>query len=173
MIKKIDHGRIFFRSEFGEEDKFSIARITSSSQCFSEKEVCVAVELIEERFVKGERSGYYFIFAEYPIEEKSGVLGYVCYGPDAGVEGSSSFHIYWIAVDNEYRNFGIGRFLLCEAEKAIKDKGGKHIYIETSSRDIYIPARAFYEKNGYLKEAVLRDFYGQGDDKVIYSKKIK
>jgi hypothetical protein len=59
-----------------------------------------------------------------------------------------------------------------KAETAIRKLDGKRIYIETSSRDQYKTTRAFYEACGYRKEAVLRDFYSPGDDKVIYVKVI-
>ncbi|MFH0854378.1 MAG: N-acetyltransferase [bacterium] len=166
MNKNIDCNKVSFRSKLEMKDKVLIAQITGSSKCFSEKEISIAIELVEERLAKGDKSGYYFRFIEYTGE----ILGYICFGPDLGTEGS--YHIYWIAVDNEYRNLGIGRRLLQEAEEAIRKMGGCHIYIETSSRDCYIPARSFYERNGYEKEAVLRDFYGEGDDKAIYSKRI-
>ena len=42
------------------------------------------------------------------------------------------------------------------------------MYIETSNRPQYASTRAFYERCGYVCEAVLRDFYAPGDDKVIF-----
>ena len=50
------------------------------------------------------------------------------------------------------------------------DVCGQRIYIETSNRGQYVPTRAFYLKCGYAEDAVLREFYGPGDDKVIYVK---
>jgi hypothetical protein len=44
------------------------------------------------------------------------------------------------------------------------------VYIETSNRPQYVPTRAFYERCGYECEAVLKEFYGPGDDKVIFAK---
>jgi hypothetical protein len=44
------------------------------------------------------------------------------------------------------------------------------VYIDTSGRAQYASTRAFYEKNGYVCEARLKDFYAPGDDRVIYSK---
>jgi len=39
---------------------------------------------------------------------------------------------------------------------------------ETSGRPLYEPTRQFYLKNGYELEATLREFYGSGDDKLVY-----
>ena len=41
---------------------------------------------------------------------------------------------------------------------------GKIIWIETSSRAIYLPTRKFYEKKGYAVQAELTDFYAPGDN---------
>ncbi len=71
------------------------------------------------------------------------------------------------------RHLGIGKKLLIEAEKKIIAMDGKLIYIETSSREPYQAARKFYQKNGYKEEAIISDFYSEGDHKIIYSKKIK
>jgi ribosomal protein S18 acetylase RimI-like enzyme len=65
----------------------------------------------------------------------------------------------------------VGLILWEKVEKAGKEKGGKILYIETSSREQYNPTREFYLKNGYKIETILQDFYDDGDGKVIYSKK--
>ena len=50
--------------------------------------------------------------------------------------------------------------------------GGTRLYAETSSRDQYEPTRAFYLRRGYTVAARLPEFYGSGDDKLVYSKLI-
>jgi len=47
------------------------------------------------------------------------------------------------------------------------------VYIETSNRHHYAPTRGFYLRCGYTQEALLKDFYASGDDKVIYVKKLE
>ncbi|MBK6785246.1 MAG: hypothetical protein IPG79_16975 [Saprospiraceae bacterium] len=44
--------------------------------------------------------------------------------------------------------------------------------VDTSGTDDFRLTRNFYEKLGYNKEAVIRDFWKEGDDKVIYWKKL-
>ena len=39
-----------------------------------------------------------------------------------------------------------------------------------SNRHHYLPTRGFYLRCGYRQEALLKDFYAPGDDKVIYIK---
>jgi hypothetical protein len=61
---------------------------------------------------------------------------------------------------------------LAESERLIKEAGGRRVYIETSNRPLYVPTRAFYERCGYHCEAVLKEFYGPEDDKVIFVREL-
>ena len=98
------------------------------------------------------------------------MIGYACFGPIPGTK--ESYDLYWIAVENEVRGSGLGKEILGKAEQGISELGGKRIYVETSSREQYEPTQAFYSKCGYEMEAVLKDFYSPGDDKIIYVKVI-
>jgi ribosomal protein S18 acetylase RimI-like enzyme len=156
-----------WRTEPGPSDADAIRAIVESTGYFHDYEVDVAVELVEERLAKGIASGYYFVFAE-----KDGrVIGYSCYGPIACTTGS--YDLFWIAVHDDFRGKGIGKLLMERTEKAVAAEGGRSVYVETSSKEQYISTRAFYEKFGYVKEAQIRDFYEEGDDKVIYSRRVK
>jgi hypothetical protein len=44
------------------------------------------------------------------------------------------------------------------------------VIVETSSRDAYLPTRRFYDRRGYEEAARVAEFYGPGDDRVIYVK---
>ncbi len=99
------------------------------------------------------------------------LLGYTCFGPIPGT--SHSFDLYWIAIDMKHRGKGLGSQLLIRSEKEICKMGGKRIYIETSSSPLYLPTRSFYIRNGYSLEAELKDYYKEGDNKLIYVKVIE
>ena len=141
-----------------------IRAITTSTGVFHPGEIAIAVELAEERLAKGPASGYYFIFAE----REGHVCGYACYGPIALT--MNSFDLYWIAVDKSAQGLGLGRLLLERSEELVRQAGGGRVYIETSTRDIYAPTRAFYLRCNYRLEVVLEDFYAPGDGKAIYVK---
>ncbi|OGI07522.1 MAG: GNAT family N-acetyltransferase [Candidatus Margulisbacteria bacterium GWF2_35_9] len=164
MKNKLTNISLNFRQETLGTDSEAIRRIIKSTDFFNEEEQEIAVELIDERLQKGKESGYYFLFAENEGE----VIGYVCYGPIMGT--ASSYDLYWIAVENTYQKSGIGKELMKRTEMIIKEIGGGRIYVETSSKDLYIPTRKFYQKSDYIVEAQLKDFYGPNDDKVIFVK---
>jgi GNAT superfamily N-acetyltransferase len=154
------------RTTVRREDGEVIRDIVSSTGLFRPDEIGIAVELMEERLRMGLSSGYHFIFAE----RDGRALGYSCYGPVPLT--LHSYDLYWIAVRKDTQNTGIGKILLERSEAAIGELGGRKIYIETSSKEMYLGTRRFYERCGYLAEATLREFYSPGDDKVIYVKSI-
>ena len=50
---------------------------------------------------------------------------------------------------------------------------GRLFVVETSSRETYTPTRRFYEALGYWEAGRIPDFYGPGDDRVIFLKAAK
>ncbi|MGA2612993.1 MAG: GNAT family N-acetyltransferase [Spirochaetia bacterium] len=157
---------ITIRNSVEKADVERIRTITESTGFFYSEEVDTAVELIEDRLVKGPRCGYHFLFAE----EDGRTVGYTSYGPIACTR--TSFDLYWIVVAGDFRGKGLGTRLLDASESAIQALGGNRVYIETSMRPLYEPTRAFYIARGYTAVAVLDDFYAPGDAKVIYLKVI-
>src|SRR5205823_5868966 len=159
---------ITFRHEPRTSDADAIRDIVASTGFFHNFEVGVAVELIEERLARGAASGYHFVFADEPGSGRT--LGYTCFGPIACTQGS--FDLYWIAVHEDQRGRGLGRLLLAETEQRIGLARGRRIYAETSGQPKYEPTRAFYLRCGYREEARLGGFYAEGDDKLVYVKRL-
>jgi D-alanine-D-alanine ligase len=160
------HQPIELRYDVRPDDGESVRRLVESTGVFSPVEVDVAVELVDERLAEGPQSGYEFVFAE----EHGRTLGYTCYGPIALT--AASFDLYWIAVDKSLHGRKIGRLLLERTEELVRQAGGRQLYIETSNRHHYAATRGFYLRCGYHQEALLKDFYAPGDDKVIYVKEL-
>jgi ribosomal protein S18 acetylase RimI-like enzyme len=154
----------FFREEVKPGDRQAVGRLVHATGFFSEEEIGIAVELVEERLAKGDASGYFFLFAE----EGNRLIGYACFGPIPGTV--HSFDLYWIAVDPGEQGRGVGRKLMAMSEMLMAQRGGMHVYADTSSRPQYEPTRAFYLSCGYVQEAFLADFYEPGDGKVIFVK---
>jgi GNAT superfamily N-acetyltransferase len=152
------------RSAVRTEDREIVRRMIAGSGFFTAAEVNVAVELVDERLAKGAASGYEFLFAE----EEGRVVGYACYGEIACTVGS--YDLYWVAVDPELRSRGLGRWLMTRVEEAVRARGGRTIYAETSGRAQYEPTRQFYLRCEYEQVAEFPDFYAPGDAKLVYAK---
>ncbi|MFW6180541.1 MAG: N-acetyltransferase family protein [Spirochaetota bacterium] len=156
-----------WRRELLPGDRDAVDALVRSTGFFSREETAVAVELVDERLAQGEASGYLFLFAL-----AGGVAaGYACYGPITATR--CSYDLYWIAVRGDMRGRGIGGRLLAETEKLIRERGGCRLYAETSSSPRYAPTRRFYERHGFVREAVLEDFYAPGDGKAVYVKQLR
>jgi ribosomal protein S18 acetylase RimI-like enzyme len=153
-----------FRLDPAPHDRRTVREIVESTGFFSPEEIGIAVELVGERLARGPASGYEFVFAE--IDGRT--VGYACYGRVAATR--ASYELYWIAVRRDCQRRGLGRALLAKAESLVHRRGGTRIYADTSGREQYASTRAFYESAGYRREAVLRDFFAPGDDKVILAK---
>ncbi|HDQ40190.1 MAG TPA: GNAT family N-acetyltransferase [Desulfonatronum sp.] len=156
---------ILFRTQVNASDSEEVARLLKTTGFFSPAEVEVAVELVQERRLKGETSGYHFLMAQGKMND---LLGYGCFGPIPCT--LSSFDLYWIAVHPDAQGQGLGRRLMAMCEEEIVKLAGTRVYIETSSRPRYHPTRCFYERCGYGLEATLQDFYAPGDHKFVYRK---
>src|SRR5574340_353167 len=156
------NGTRVYRREVLPSDREQVRDLVAATGFFSAVETDIAVELVEEALARGSAaSGYFFLFAE----EEGAVIGYTCFGPILGT--LTSYDLYWIAVHPRFHRRGVGRELLAESERLIFRRGGRRVYIDTSSRPQYEATRAFYRAQGYREEACLQDFYAPGDGKII------
>jgi acetoin utilization deacetylase AcuC-like enzyme/L-amino acid N-acyltransferase YncA len=153
-----------WRTTVAEPDIAAVRDLVAATGFFTEEEVAIAAELVEERLERGEASGYHFVVAE----EKDRLAGYACFGPIAGTQ--SAFDLFWIAVDPRGQKKGLGKQVLARAEAQMRALGATRHYAETSSTDRYLPTRAFYLATGFREAARIPDFYRPGDGKVVYEK---
>jgi ribosomal protein S18 acetylase RimI-like enzyme len=158
--------QIVFRHDVKKADIKNVREIVASTGFFYDFEIPVAVELVEATIAEGEESGYFFIFAE--VEGRT--VAYSCYGQIACTD--AGYDLYWIVTHNDYRGHGIGKKLLDETHRVVRNRGGRYIIAETSCLEKYVPTRLFYEKNNYDRDATIKDFYMPGDDKAIYVKRL-
>jgi ribosomal protein S18 acetylase RimI-like enzyme len=155
---------VIYREEVIPSDVQTVMDIVKSTGFFYPEEIEIAVELVTERLEKGFESGYLFLFAE--INERT--AGYACFGRIPCCR--NSYDLYWIVVHRDFQGIGLGRSLLSKSEEIIKKLGGGRVFIETSSRSLYGPTRSFYTSCGYTEDAVIKNFYSEGDSKFIFVK---
>lgn len=80
------------------------------------------------------------------------------------------WELWWIGVDTQWLGRGYGKRLLADAEATARSGGAKLLLISTSSLDKTAPARALYERQGFLQVGRIPGYYADGDDKIIYCK---
>ena len=156
---------ILFDNQLRQDDVEKIKEMLRSTDVFTAVEIDIAVELMEDT-LSGKESCYQFILAR----DHDKLLGYTCFGEIPLT--NKRFDLYWIAVNKAYHNQGIGRQVLDKTEEAIKTSAGKIVYIETSGTVEYLNTQNFYFKQGYKLVARFSDFYEDGNDKLIYEKRL-
>ncbi|MEW6141610.1 MAG: GNAT family N-acetyltransferase [Chloroflexota bacterium] len=148
-------------------DRAAVIDILTDTPEFAPVDSKVACELLDAYYEEPKGSSYLTFVAEHD----GSIAGYVCFGPTPLTEGV--WDVYWIAVSRKVRGTGIGRALMEVTEIEVRKSGGRMILIETSSTEPYQSARQLYLKMGYRIEAMVSDFYKEGDAKVIFQKKLR
>lgn len=70
----------------------------------------------------------------------------------------------------EHQGSGFGTQLIEDVERSLT--GQRILIVETSSLDDFDKTRDFYRSRGYDAEAVIRDYWADGDDKVVFTKRL-
>ena len=146
-------------------DRAGLEAALRSDGTFRADEIAVALELIDSAL---EREGDYRLrIAEV---ERSAIAGYICFGPTPMT--ASTYDLYWVVTHAEWRGRGIARALIAAMEAELRDGGGTAIRVETSQTEGYGAARNLYIACGYPQAARFAEFYGPGDDLIVYYKRL-
>jgi ribosomal protein S18 acetylase RimI-like enzyme len=122
-------------------------------------------ELVDNILNNSLGNGHQFI-----VNDENGISGSAYYAPEVFADGV--YNLYFIGVTPENQGTGVGGELLEFVENDIRKKGARMLLIETSSKPTFEKTWNFYLKYRYEKEATIRDYYGVGDDKIIFRKKV-
>ena len=82
------------------------------------------------------------------------------------LETKDVYWLGWFYTHQDFEGNNIGGKLLGFMIKHLSDSARK-LYVDTSSDSFYRPALNLYLKNGFQIEAVLRDYYEDGEDQII------
>lgn len=94
-----------------------------------------------------------------------------CYAtPEALTVGT--WNMRAIAVLPENQGNGIGAAIVNQLETNLRESDCRLLIVDTSGADEFAQTREFYRKNGYTEEACIRDFWTEGDDKIVFWKSL-
>jgi ribosomal protein S18 acetylase RimI-like enzyme len=85
---------------------------------------------------------------------------------------NGTYNLLAIGVSQDSQRNGVATEMMSYIEQQLKQKDGRILIVETSSDNAQIGARKFYEKIGYTQMAVIKDFWNDGEDKIVFWKKL-
>jgi len=150
-----------------EKDRARLLSMLIKTRAFTSAEIDVAMELIDI-VLKDENQEDYQI--DCMADDQDQTVGYICYGPAPMTQGT--FDLYWVAVDPDSQEKGVGSKLLSFLEKVVKAEGGRMILADTSTIPQYERTRKFYLKNGFQEEGRIRDYYHPGNDRITFCRRL-
>jgi ribosomal protein S18 acetylase RimI-like enzyme len=77
-----------------------------------------------------------------------------------------------IGAAKEFQRQGIAIDMMNYIENILKKADGRILIVETSSDDAQEGARNLYKKIGYTQVATIKDFWKDGEDKIVFWKRI-
>ena len=144
------------------EDLTALKTVIDSSELFPS-------ELLED-MISGNFQGTApdEIWLTTEIEDQPKTVAYCA--PEKMTEGT--WNLYLIAVHKDQQGKGLGKAMMDHIENLLAEKGQRVLIVETSGLPDFELTRKFYDQCGYTREAVIRDFYQEGEDKVVFWKKL-
>jgi ribosomal protein S18 acetylase RimI-like enzyme len=157
---------IAYRDEITMADWPGVREVAEKTGVFTQREVEITRELMVDTVERPTWNNYRFWIAE----SGGTIAGFACIAPIHTTP--DRYEIYWIAVHPDFHGHGIAGRLVDLAVAHIQKLGGRKLYVETSTRDIYDAARRFYLAAGFTLEGTLPDYYADGDGKAIFARRI-
>ena len=148
-----------------QEDKTDLLRLCEATGLFVSEEIDELGNMLDEYFDHQLGEDHFWI-----TYEDNGLLGVAYYAPEKFAD--RIWNLYLIGIAPKAQRKGLGTELLRFVENHLIERGERILIIETSGLGSFERTRAFYRKNGYTEEARLRDWYREGDDKVIFLKQL-
>jgi ribosomal protein S18 acetylase RimI-like enzyme len=147
-------------------DSHALLALAQRTGVFKAHEIQALDEVLSDYHVTNKQLDHFSV----TFEEHGEILGFAYYAPASMTD--RTWYLYWIAVTKQTQARGIGGKLLKYVEEDIRAKRGRILLIETSSLPNYDLTRKFYVKHQYHQAAVIAEFYAEGDDMVIFCKRL-
>lgn len=85
---------------------------------------------------------------------------------------NNTYNLLAIAVRKELQGKGIGYKMMNYIEDYLRQGNKRILIVETSSDNHYELTRKFYLKLNYIQMATIKDFWNDGEDKIVFLKKL-
>jgi len=150
-----------------EKDRARLLSMLIKTRSFTSLEIDVAMELIDIVLKDPIQKDYQI---DCIVDDQDQAIGYICYGPTPMTQGT--FDLYWIAVDPDFQEQGVGSKLLSFLEELVKAEGGRLILADASTIPHYEKTLKFYLKNGFQEVGRVPDYYHPGNDRITFCRRL-
>lgn len=149
-------------------------RPATSNDIPSMKQLLSTIELFPPEMLEAQMEGYLNDKDSkdlwYIHESNEVVIGF-CYSASEQLT-DNTYNLIAVGVRKDQQGKGIGKSLMTYVESELSKIGGRILIVDTSGTDDFVLTRKFYKDLGYTKEAVIRDYWAEGDDKVTFWKRL-
>jgi GNAT superfamily N-acetyltransferase len=147
------------------EDQDTIIAIAEASGLFRPEEVEAVAGMLAAHLGGQQGSDHVWL-----TDDDDGPTAVAYYAPEPFADGV--WNLYLLAVHPDRQGDGRGAALVRHVEADVRTRGARVLLIETSGLPRFERTRAFYLRCGYVQEARIRDYYGEGDDKIVFWKSV-
>jgi len=139
-----------------------LKKVVDSSELFPSEYLD---EMISDYFNNPDTQDIWFAYID---NDQQVAIGYCV--PEKLTDGT--YNLLAIGVSQDSQRKGVASEMMKYIEQLLKHKDGRILIVETSSDDAQIGARYFYQNIGYTQAAVIKDFWKDGEDKIVFWKKL-
>ena len=146
-------------------DRDSVLRVAVESGLFGKDEVAPLAASLDAFLANSGVTEETWLVAD-----DNGVVGVTYLAHERMTQGT--WNMLLLAIHRDQQGKGRGSALVRHAEDLLSRQGNRVLLVETAGVEGFEDVRKFYLQNGFQREGVIRDFYEDGVDKVIFSKKL-
>nr|WP_240896048.1 GNAT family N-acetyltransferase [Kineococcus siccus] len=103
-------------------------------------------------------------------DDGAGLASVLFYRPEEGSE--RAFDLTMIAVRPDLQGGGRGAALVRHLEQDLRERGQRLVVVRTSGTPQYDRSRAFYRGLGYAEHTRVPDYWTDGDDLVLFTRRL-
>lgn len=144
-------------------DTATVINIAVASGLFPADETAVLETMMSDYFGGNQDKEHACV-----IDENDQPLGVAYYEPALATD--RTWYLTMICIDRQHQGQGRGATLMRYVEDRLRENGQRVLLVETSGLPDFALTRKFYVKCGYEEEARVRDYFGSGDDMVLFRK---
>ena len=145
------------------EHKEALFNILSESGQFDADALAHVMETLDAYLENPEGEIWFTAVEDKPV-------GFAYCAPEPVTSGTWNLLMLWTKEGYEGKKFGSS--LVSSVENELKKREARLLIVETSQLPEFETARSFYEKCGFIFEAEVKNFFAQGDNKLIYTKSV-